>query len=335
MCLGVGDPATSYLQYVDTCVTRFIQLLGKPNQPVVVARVKKLFGHSFSEAVACETEKSATSLYELFAGITSRTVALNRESGDAAYQIGGHLDIFSSTKGYVKIVQKDTGEIFVLKYIKDRNADNSTIVEEANISTALRNANSALFENNLLLEYTVCSLPAARGIITGVKARHCAMTLKDLIKTTYCLSDPLVLRYACAIVTAMQAVHDIGFVMNDIKPSNCFLLQSGALVLADLGGVQPIGNCLVEYSESYMPKDLIDGGISKCDNDVFCAVNTVLELVGQGCFCPENRACVFSWINTHHTAGHISKSVYNKLHEMLLLLKEKNDSWFETGFPAL
>lgn len=64
-------------------------------------------------------------------------------------------------------------------------------------------------------------------------------------------------RFFAQMVTALNYCHQLGFIHNDVKPSNILVSTSGDFILADLGSITPPG-LRSSSTQAYVPDDMWD-----------------------------------------------------------------------------
>jgi serine/threonine protein kinase len=115
------------------------------------------------------------------------------------------------------------------------------------------------------------------------------------------LSDFLLTSIANRVCSTIAAVHERGFIINDIKPDNLYMDEQGNVDIGDFGGVTRVGERFNETTQPYIPTDLYESNLAIPAVDYMCLINSILELSGvrlNAGTCLQVREIVQNVVNT-------------------------------------
>ena len=246
--------------------------------------MEKAFSQFSNEANNCNTVDAAISIYTRAKAILGTSTRLELMKDEIRVVLDGMLSGSYSNKAILQSVLVDK-KPFVFKY-PTRPEFASSICRDYEFCEQLKDANSGILPTGIV-DYQRLKIVQIDGneVIGSISKFYC-FSLNQLTR-------PLPLWYVLdigkRIVTTLDKIHTLQYVVNDIKPENLYMDTDGNVDIADFGGATANGDKLVEITTEYYPNDLSDDRFAYYTGDWFCLINTVLDLLGQHKICSTTK----------------------------------------------
>ncbi len=133
--------------------------------------------------------------------------------------------------------QKVALKILKEDYVRNRNVRNRFIAEAKNMSQ--------IKHSNIVQVYDLID---AGDIVAFVMEYVEDLSLKQYLERKKELKDPEIKNLLIQMLTALEHIHDAGFVHRDIKPSNFLMCKKGVIKLTDFGIAKNVFDTNLDYT---------------------------------------------------------------------------------------
>jgi serine/threonine protein kinase len=181
-------------------------------------------------------------------------------------------NVFSNKAILQIIFYKNVPHVFKYPTTKDYHY---SIVRDYNFCNTIKERNNGILPEGLVYYQPFSITTTNNEEISGSISQLYVLSMNNL---SYPVSEQLLVHMCNRLVPAIRAVHQCGFVINDIKPSNIFMHSNGNVDIGDFGAATPVGTSLIEISYEYAPMELVESNIAIPTMDWMCLINSLLEM---------------------------------------------------------
>jgi len=266
----------------DEAKENFVRLLGQSfiisgqdNGNRFNKTVNKVMMKHYQAVLGCRTTQLAADLYNSCAFFTTRTVSTYQADGII---LDGEVPGAISTHAhFIRVLINDRIKVF--KHPKDLNSNIQIekINKDVRIFEELKNRNNGIAVPGLVCYESFTVNNTEGQSIKGHLSDVYIMTLADIrvgVESKF-LCD----RFR-QVFNALKCIHDLGYVMCDVKPDNLFLKNDMTMDIADFGGCVILGGPIEEYTIEFMPNDFIHQGATFAV-DMYCLASSFLFMMGK------------------------------------------------------
>ncbi len=240
------------------------------------ATVNKVFEQFRKEIESCHDPDLAKSYYDRCANFVGVSTILQLVQSQELVIDGPLHNAFSNKAHLQRVMLK--GKPYIFKYPLDLTNDiqRDSVMRDVAFSEILRGGSDGIICPGVVQYYPLEVVANGHTIVGSISPVY----IMSLNKLSAPLPKNMILKMCQRICSALDFIHNRGWVVGDIKPSNLFIDSNGDVDIGDFGGAVRLGSDLKEYSPDYLPADLY--GPATIRVDYACLVVTVLEkIVGR------------------------------------------------------
>lgn len=127
-----------------------------------------------------------------------------------------------------------------------------------------------------LVRYEEFSITTTESVIIGSLSLQSIFSFSDF---TGAFPYDMIYSLIEQVMKTINTVHELGYVLCDIKPQNIFIYSNNNYLIGDIGSSVEIGSKIIETTLEIIPDELTNVEKATISVDWWCFVTTILSLL--------------------------------------------------------